>query len=109
MLMSTLLARQNSQFYCYFLNSKFGQTYFQLEGWGTAQTNISVPILQTIPVVVPPYHEQTQIVGYINEATAKVDSLTDKTREALAFLQEHRTALISAAVTGKIDVRHYVD
>lgn len=54
---------------------------------------------------VPPAAEQEQIVQHLNARTEKLDSLIDKSEEASKVLQERRTALISAAVTGKIDVR----
>jgi len=49
--------------------------------------------------------EQEEIVGHIEAATGKLDALTAKVIEGLVRLREYRTALISAAVTGKIDVR----
>jgi type I restriction enzyme S subunit len=54
---------------------------------------------------VPPVDEQHQIVAYLNAESAKFDTLTAETQRAIDLLQERRTALISAAVTGKIDVR----
>jgi len=56
-------------------------------------------------ILVPPLPEQREIVEYLQGSTAKLDALTAKVREALEKLREYRTALISAAVTGKIDVR----
>lgn len=105
MLMSTLRKHQDARFYCYFLNASSGQTVFAIEAWGTAQANISVPILKEVPVVEPPYEEQTAIVALIEYEAAKLDALMAKVRTAIDRLQEYRTALISAAVTGQIDVR----
>ena len=45
------------------------------------------------------------IVAHLDAATAQFDALTAEVERALALLQERRTALISAAVTGQIDVR----
>ncbi len=56
-------------------------------------------------LLVPPLPEQREIVEYLQGSTAKLDALTAKVREGLEKLREYRTALISAAVTGKIDVR----
>ena len=58
---------------------------------------------QKIPV--PPLPEQAAIAAYLDEETAKLDALVGKVEEAVERLQEYRTALITAAVTGKIDVR----
>ena len=54
---------------------------------------------------VPPLDEQHQIVAFIASETAKLDTLTSEALRAIDLLQERRSALISAAVTGQIDVR----
>jgi type I restriction enzyme S subunit len=54
---------------------------------------------------LPSLDEQDQIVAVIRKETARIDALMAKVREAIERLKELRTALISAAVTGKIDVR----
>jgi len=54
---------------------------------------------------VPPVEEQHQIVAYLHAESAKFDTLTTEAQRAIDLLQERRTALISAAVTGQIDVR----
>ena len=61
--------------------------------------------LGEILVPVPPKAEQEEIARFVYRETARIDTLTDKVREAIDRLREYRTALISAAVTGKIDVR----
>ncbi|MGD0040379.1 MAG: restriction endonuclease subunit S, partial [Isosphaeraceae bacterium] len=52
-----------------------------------------------------PLDEQAAIAAFLDCETAKLDTLTAKAERAIELLQERRTALISAAVTGKIDVR----
>jgi type I restriction enzyme S subunit len=76
-----------------------------MEGCGTAQTNISVPIVRFMPVPRPSLPEQAAIAAYLDEETVKLDALVRKVQEAVERLQEYRTALITAAVTGRIDVR----
>ena len=56
-----------------------------------------------------PLQEQQAIAAYLDQETAKIDALIAKTEEAIALLQESRSALITAAVTGQIDVRGAVD
>lgn len=56
-------------------------------------------------VLLPPKIEQGKISEYLETETAKIDHLSTEVETAIATLQEYRTALISAAVTGKIDVR----
>ena len=53
----------------------------------------------------PPLSEQASIAAYLDTETGKLDALLAKVEEAIERLQEYRTALITAAVTGKIDVR----
>jgi restriction endonuclease S subunit len=57
---------------------------------------------------VPPTNEQGSIAAFLDRETARIDALVAKVREAIERLKELRTALISAAVTGKIDVREEV-
>ena len=57
---------------------------------------------------VPPISEQTTIVAHLDHVTAQLDDLMSEARTAITLLQERRTALISAAVTGQIDVRGLV-
>jgi type I restriction enzyme, S subunit len=53
----------------------------------------------------PPEREQRAIAAFLDRETVRIDALIAKVREAIDRLKELRTALISAAVTGKIDVR----
>jgi type I restriction enzyme S subunit len=57
---------------------------------------------------IPPLCEQDQIVSRIRTEAAKIDALIDEVQKAIGQLNEFRTALISAAVTGKIDVREEI-
>ena len=105
MLITTLNKNSNSEYFCLLLNSHYAKTYFSLEGWGTAQINISVPILKWLPVPIPPLFEQKEISVYLHSEIFKIDELIDRASEISGLLSERRSVLISAAVTGKIDVR----
>ena len=61
--------------------------------------------LNELAIVVPDASEQTAIANFLDRQTTKIDALITETQKSIALLKEHRTALISAAVTGKIDVR----
>ena len=56
-------------------------------------------------IALPPREEQTAIATFLDNETAKLDTLMAQAQSAITLLQERRTALISAAVTGQIDVR----
>ena len=64
--------------------------------------------MANIILAFPSKQEQTTIVAFLDQETAKIDNLIQKAQKAIQLLQERRTALISAAVTGKIDVRGFV-
>jgi type I restriction enzyme, S subunit len=108
MLVTTLEAGATPEYYCYWMNSDPAQCYFRLEGWGSAQVNISVPILKALPVPIPPTEEQEELVAYLDAETSRLDALAAQAKCAIDLLQERRSALISAAVTGQIDVRQEV-
>ncbi len=72
---------------------------------GGTRDRVSRSMLGEIQVQKPPLHEQRAIAAFLDRETAKIDALIAKVREAIERLKEYRTALISAAVTGKIDVR----
>lgn len=72
---------------------------------GATIRGINIRDLKRILMPVPPSIEQRAIADYIQGETAKLDNLAAKVREAIERLKELRAALISAAVTGRIDVR----
>jgi type I restriction enzyme S subunit len=78
------------------------------QGVGDIQRQVKWPLLREAKVFVPPLEEQRRIVSFLERATARIDSLLSKTERSIELLREHRTALITAAVTGKLDVRHTI-
>jgi type I restriction enzyme S subunit len=77
-------------------------------GYGGGQPNLSQDLLRSVRLPTPPVPEQSAIVAFLDRQTARIDALVAKVRDAIERLKELRTALISAAVTGKIDVREEV-
>jgi type I restriction enzyme S subunit len=71
----------------------------------TAIPQLTVNQVSTNPFLLPPLPEQAAIAAYLDRETAELDALVAKVEAAIERLQEYRTALITAAVTGKIDVR----
>ena len=76
---------------------------------GATSPHINISDIVNFTVPFPPLAEQTAIVTYIDTETAKLDALVAEAERAIDLLREHRAALISAAVTGKIDVRGLVE
>lgn len=69
------------------------------------QANLNPTKYTQIALPCPTETEQRAIVAFLERKTTHIDALVAKIREAIDRLKEFRTALISAAVTGKIDVR----
>jgi type I restriction enzyme S subunit len=89
--------------YLYYLFS-CGEPYKGLGKLGT-QLNLNTDTIGDIHVPLPSLTEQLAISQFLDREAAGIDALVAKVREAIERLRELRTTLISAAVTGKIDVR----
>ena len=72
---------------------------------GSTHNTIYMPDIQAFRFALPSMNEQAQIVAYVRDATAQSDELIAEAKAAVSLLKERRSALISAAVTGQIDVR----
>lgn len=75
---------------------------------GATVRTIGMPDVKSLVMPVPPLEEQKAIVDFVRGERSRIDALIAKVREAIDHLKELRSALISAAVTGKIDVREEV-
>jgi type I restriction enzyme S subunit len=71
----------------------------------SAQPKLNKDDVRSVVTPLPPLPEQAAIAAYLDLETAKLEALVGKVGEAVERLQEYRTGLITAAVTGKIDVR----
>jgi type I restriction enzyme S subunit len=78
---------------------------FSMLSRGGTMDVINIGTLTNIEIAVPPTNEQESIVTILLRETIKIDGLVAEAETASALLMERRAALISAAVTGKIDVR----
>lgn len=76
---------------------------------GSTALGIKASKLGMIECLAPPLEEQDQIVSFIETSIAKIDALNTQAEYGIALLKERRSALIAAAVTGKIDVRGTVE
>ncbi len=79
--------------------------FYQVAKQSTNLASISSSNIMETPLVVPPFEERWAILDHIRQMSAKNSSTIDLAERQVELLQERRTALISAAVTGKIDVR----
>lgn len=89
----------------YIALSVVGQTWFQSQSYGGTKIQLSLDDVKNLPITEPPLTEQEAIVAFIDREVARFDSFTAQAERAIDLLHERRTALISAAVTGQIDVR----
>ncbi len=76
-----------------------------LEADRVAMPKVNRETLNELRLPVPPLSEQESMIAFLDRETAKIDTLVSKVETAIERLQEYRTVLITAAVTGKIDVR----
>ncbi len=72
------------------------------------QKRVPDDFVRNFAIAIPTTDEQQTITAFLDSETAKLDTLTAEAKRGIELLQERRTALISAAVTGKIDVRGLV-
>ncbi|RKH35603.1 restriction endonuclease subunit S [Corallococcus sicarius] len=90
-------------------NSDYCQASIRIAAKGTTFLEITLDELRRVPLAVPPLQEQADIAESIDGQVGRFDRLIDEAMRAAQLLQERRTALISAAVTGQIDVRAIAD
>jgi type I restriction enzyme S subunit len=88
-----------------YLRTEYVRERLKLESVGSTMDNLNTQILGSISVPASSVEEQRAIASYLDIESTKFDTLTAEAQSAIDLLQERRTALISAAVTGKIDVR----
>jgi type I restriction enzyme S subunit len=75
--------------------------------FGSAVGSLNRNYIHDLKIVIPNVIEQAEVVAYIETETAKIDRMINTVQSAIAKLQEYRTALITAAVTGKINVSSF--
>lgn len=102
-------SKLENRFLLYFILSEPFSALAVLESDRVAMPKINRESLKAVFLAVPPRHEQTEIVTYLNNQTTKIDTLKSEAQRGIELLKERRSALISAAVTGKIDVRGFTN
>lgn len=87
------------------IGSDFSKSWLQLEAVGSTMLNLNEKIIGKLPVVIPSLTEQKEINIYIKKIETIHNCSLENAKNMITLLKERRAALISAAVTGKIDVR----
>lgn len=82
-----------------------GKTYLETQGYGGTKIQLSLDDVANLIMTKPTIEEQSAIVTFLDSETGKIDTLVSEAQQAIGLLKERRSALISAAVTGKIDVQ----
>ncbi len=98
----------SARYLMYFMLSRPFVRLMVNESMRVAMPKVNRDTLSAAPLLLPPKSEQRKLVDHLDEEIAKIDALVDKVQEGIERLQEYRIALISAAVTGQIDVRDAV-
>jgi len=100
----------DAEFLTCYLRTPAARYQYEREATGSSGSmqNIGQSTIKNLVVVLPPLDEQKSIFQHIRSTVEKLDGLMQRTETAVARLTEYRAALITAATTGKIDVRQVV-
>ena len=98
-----------TDFMAHIIRSEYSRASLSLNSVGSTMENLSAAIVGKLRIPVPPREEQVQIVDWIRSIASSYQCLANNSVRAIELLQERRSALISAAVTGQIDVRELAE
>ncbi|MBJ5868170.1 restriction endonuclease subunit S [Salmonella enterica subsp. enterica serovar Derby] len=99
--------RQNYRFLAYLFDCQELRSQIKHAVKGVKVFSITQAILRGLSIWLPPKNEQEYISKLLDNQTATIDTLIQKQLQQIDLLKERRTALIAAAVTGKIDLRDW--
>ncbi|WP_046218913.1 restriction endonuclease subunit S [Photobacterium halotolerans] len=100
-------AKDTSEFLMWAINSQAVYKQAQQDVIGATAPHVNVVTIKNFSLAWPPKEEREEISNHIRSVTSSMDELILVAGKKMGLLQERRTALISAAVTGKIDVRNW--
>lgn len=89
----------------YVIRSRTSQEQLAQAGYGGTKIQLSLDDVRNLWIATPPFRDQQLIADFLDSELARIDSLIEKARRSIELMKERRSALISAAVTGQIDVR----
>ncbi|MFG2423081.1 restriction endonuclease subunit S [Streptomyces sp. NPDC048448] len=95
----------DTRFIVWALMSRQTAEYWDYQIMGATFRRLNLGTLARTPIPLPAAHEQRRIAAYLDEQTAKIDMLITEAERFIELSRERRSALITAAVTGQIDVR----
>ncbi|MGH3713264.1 MAG: restriction endonuclease subunit S [Micromonosporaceae bacterium] len=98
-------ARMDPSFAAIVFSSRRNRDALALASVGSTMENLNSDIIGALRFPVPPLDEQRQLTAELEQATAKIDALIAETERFVELSRERRAALITAAVTGQIDLR----
>jgi type I restriction enzyme, S subunit len=98
----------DSRFTLYEMMSDAFQVQLQTLSTGSTAEGLKASKLSMLKLIAPPLTEQRSIALFVDRSVERIDDLVEEVRKAIKLLQELRAGLISAAITGKIDVREDV-
>ena len=97
----------NNMFLCYVINSNIGQEQIAMYQTGGNREGLNFEQLKNFTIPLPSFSEQQAIAEFLDEKTEKIDALIRELEKQLEELAEYKKAVISEAVTGKVDVRDW--
>jgi type I restriction enzyme S subunit len=106
-LKAKLTSRIDPEYAYLLISSKGVVSELSLESKGSTMQNLNTETLGRVKLPIPPLWEQKKILNYIHEVSGQYASLISTAQSANKLISERRSALISAAVTGKIDIRDW--
>ena len=101
------LMRVHGAFLHWALQSTEVQAYYETAAQGISRYALGINDRGMTPLHLPDRAEQTRIANFLDERTAQIDDLRSHCREHIALLREYRSSLISAAVTGQLDIDNF--
>ena len=100
-------AKINPHYLSSLMNSCYGMFAIKQISVSSTRTRISLGDFKQLKLPIPPIKEQVELVNYMEKAIKSINNLEKEASNTIALMKERRSALISAAVTGKIDVRDW--
>ncbi|MFG3012261.1 restriction endonuclease subunit S [Streptomyces cinerochromogenes] len=98
------LSRLDPRFVGYFMLGTEGQDQLLQGAVGGTKVQLALDDIRGLRIPVPELHEQRCIAAHLDSETAKIDKLVAKTRRHIELAKERKSALVTAAVTGQIDI-----